>query len=153
LCFPRIDHRATTPAVEAAASSDWQAGGTILLVEDEEAVRGFLRAVLQDCRYKVLEADTGAAALLLAEKKSDHIHLLITDVLMPGMNGRELAERLRHQRPDLKAIFLSGYSTDVIAHSGVLDRDVAFLQKPVSPEALASKVREVLAGSGVRQPS
>jgi len=76
------------------------------------------------------------------------IHLLLTDVVIPGMNGRELSERLRELRPDLKVLFISGYAADVIAHRGVLDPDVAFLRKPFSSEGLAVKVREVL---GVRR--
>ncbi len=124
-------------------------GERILLVEDDGAVRDFLRSVLEDYGYHVVEALDGPDALDIAMKQRHEIHLLITDVVMPGMNGKELSERLRHERPRLKVIFLSGYSTDVIGHRGVLERDVAFLQKPVSPEVLAAKVHDVLNGTAV----
>jgi CheY-like chemotaxis protein len=124
-------------------------GERILLVEDDAAVRDFLRSVLEDHGYHVVEALDGKDALEIARKQRHPIHLLITDVVMPGMNGKELSERLRQERPGLKVIFLSGYSTDVIGHRGVLERDVAFLQKPVSPEILAAKVHDVLNGTAV----
>jgi PAS domain S-box-containing protein len=146
LYFPRIDDQPLPPAREIPHSREAHTGGTVLLVEDEAAVRDFLRVVLEDCHYKVLEARNGVEALAVAAEEIDGIHLLVADVVMPGMNGRELAERLRRDRPALKAIFMSGHSTDVIAHSGALDDDAAFLQKPVSPDALAAKVRDVLAG-------
>jgi two-component system cell cycle sensor histidine kinase/response regulator CckA len=144
LHFPRIDHRAIVPVGLPTSLREAHGGETVLLVEDQEAVREFLRAVLEDSGYKVVEAGNGAEALIVAAGRSDEIQLLITDVIMPGINGRELAERLSLERPNLKTIFMSGYLADVIAHSGVLDRDVAFLQKPVTPETLAAKVRDVL---------
>jgi PAS domain S-box-containing protein len=146
LYFPRIDERAIVPAARVNGLREAPGGETILLVEDQEAVRDFLRAVLEDCGYKVVEAGNGAEALIAAAAHADEIRLLVTDVIMPGMNGRELAERLILERPSLKTIFMSGYLADVIAHSGVLDGDVAFIQKPVTPETLAAKVRDVLAG-------
>jgi two-component system, cell cycle sensor histidine kinase and response regulator CckA len=105
--------------------------------------------VLEEPGYYVVEALQGKDGLEVAKKQRHEIHLLITDVVMPGMKGKELSERLRQERPALKVIFLSGYSTGVIGHRGVLERDVAFLQKPVSPEKLAAKVHDVLNGTAV----
>jgi PAS domain S-box-containing protein len=150
LYFPCIEDQVTVPAsTEAAAPDQVHGGERILLVEDDAAVRDFLRSVLEDHGYHVVEALDGKDALEIARKQRHPIHLLITDVVMPGMNGKELSERLRQERPGLKVIFLSGYSTDVIGHRGVLERDVAFLQKPVSPEILAAKVHDVLNGTAV----
>lgn len=153
LYFPRIADCAVVPSADAFpaapanASREAHSGETILLVEDQDSVRTFLRAVLEDYGYKVLEAGNGKDALAVAAGHPREIDLLITDVIMPGMNGKEMADRLRVVRPALKTIFMSGYLADVIAHSGVLDLDLAFLQKPVDPEVLAAKVLEVLAGS------
>ena len=150
LHFPRIEVQPALPtASEAATPHQVHGGERILLVEDDPAVRDFLRSVLEDRGYHVVEALDGMDALDIARKQRHDIQLLITDVVMPGMNGKQLAERLRQERPTLKVIFLSGYSTDVIGHRGVLERDVAFLQKPVSPEVLAAKVHDVLNGTAV----
>ncbi len=150
LYFPRIaGDLAVPPApVHTTNGSDAIRGGeTILVVEDQDAVREFLRTVLEGCGYKVLAAGDGEAALRVADAHGDEIQLLLTDVIMPGMNGKEMAERLSAMRPGLRTIFMSGYLADVIADSGVMDLDVAFLQKPVDPEVLAAKVRETLAAS------
>jgi PAS domain S-box-containing protein len=149
LYFPRIEGQPGPAVVEAAAPDQVHGGERILLVEDDTPVRDFLRSVLEEHGYHVAEALDGPDALEIAAKQRHDIELLITDVVMPGMNGKELAERLRQERPALKVIFLSGYSTDVIGHRGVLERDVAFLQKPVSPEVLAAKVHDVLNGTAV----
>ncbi len=117
----------------------------MLLVEDEGQVRRLVRTVLERSGYTVLEAEGSEAALELS--RGDHeIHLLLTDVVMPGMNGRELEGRIRAQRPGIKALFMSGYTADVIASRGVLGEGVRFLQKPFSPDALAARVRAVLDG-------
>ncbi|MBI1966852.1 MAG: PAS domain S-box protein [Gemmatimonadetes bacterium] len=122
------------------------AGGTetVLLVEDESAVRGLAREALEQFGYQVLEAADGAQAVLLARDYPDRIHLLLTDVVMPGMPGSELAERLARARPDIRILFTSGYADTAVSRRGVLALDVAFLQKPYTPEVLARKVREVL---------
>lgn len=124
------------------------AGGveTILVVEDQDSVRSFAVAALSEQGYHVIEASDGNEAIAVAGRHSGSIHLLVTDVVMPGMDGRRLSERLKEVRPNLKVLFISGYTADLIASRGVLDRDVAFLQKPFSPDALAGKVREVLGG-------
>ena len=123
------------------------AGGTetILLVEDEDAVRRLARDVLEVGGYRVLEAPGGEQALEVAEKfKDQEIHLLLTDVVMGGMSGRELAERLRAIRPTTRVLFMSGYTEDAIIRHGVYTAQAAFIGKPFSPAALSAKVREVL---------
>jgi CheY-like chemotaxis protein len=119
---------------------------TILLVEDDEAILALGKAMLERLGYTVLAARSPAAALMQAKEHADNINMMITDVVMPGMNGHELAARLASIQPDLKCLFMSGYTANVIAHRGVLDEGVHFLQKPFSMEALAAKVREVLEG-------
>ncbi len=117
---------------------------TILLVEDEEAVRRIVKLVLEASGYAVLEASNGQEALEVARGLGRAIHLVVTDVVMPEMSGRELAERLRSQAPSLRVLFISGYTDDAVMRHGVVDRGEAFLQKPFSPLSLAKKVREVL---------
>jgi two-component system cell cycle sensor histidine kinase/response regulator CckA len=120
---------------------------TVLLAEDQEAVRSLTRTALTEFGYKVIEASDGDGAMSLAGAYAGEIHLLLTDVVMPGMDGRELSERLKKLRPTLKVLFTSGYTADVIAERGVIERGVAFLHKPFGPEELAQKVREVLDAS------
>jgi two-component system, cell cycle sensor histidine kinase and response regulator CckA len=117
---------------------------TILLVEDEDTVREFGSLVLQGLGYKVLAAPGSVAAIRLMESRQEKVDLLVTDVVMPEMGGRKLAEALRSQDPGLKVLFMSGYTDDAIIRHGVLDADVAFLQKPYRPDSLAKKVRDVL---------
>ncbi len=117
---------------------------TVLLVEDEEAVREAAREFLQLGGYTVLTAADGWEGLQMAAEHSGPIHLLVTDVVMPRMSGRELVEHLRSMRPETRVIYISGYTEDAILHHGVLGHGVAFLQKPFTPGALARKVRAVL---------
>ena len=117
---------------------------TILLVEDEPAILNLARMLLEGFGYRVLPAPTPGEAIRLAEEFAGKIHLLIADVVMPEMNGRELAANLTSRYPGLKRLFMSGYTADVIAHHGVLDEGVNFIQKPFSVQGLAAKVREVL---------
>jgi CheY-like chemotaxis protein len=117
---------------------------TILLVEDEEGVRTLAKTVLQKQGYTILEAQNGAEALLLCETYSKTIDLLVTDVVMPNMSGRELGERLATLQPKMKILYMSGYTDDAIVQHGVLESGIPFVQKPFAPEALARKVREVL---------
>ena len=104
------------------------------MVEDQEAVRELTKTVLEAYGYYVLEATNGVEALAFVEQHSEEIHLLLTDVIMPGMNGMDLSRRLRVLRPKLKVLFTSGYPAEVIARRGVVERDVAYLPKPVSPD-------------------
>jgi PAS domain S-box-containing protein len=118
--------------------------GTVLLVEDEEMVREMAVEILQECGYEVLEASDGPDALSLSEQYPGRIELLLTDVVMPGMSGRQLAEQLITERPELKVLYMSGYTDDAIVHHGVLDEGTAFIAKPFSPDALSRKIHEVL---------
>jgi PAS domain S-box-containing protein len=123
-------------------------GETILLVEDAQRVRAVVREILEMSGYAVLEARHGAEALEVSNRHAGPIHLLVTDVVMPQMSGRELAQRLATLRPDVKVLYMSGYTDDAIVRHGVLASGIAFLSKPFTPDALALKVREVLDGVG-----
>ena len=116
----------------------------MLLVEDDEAVRTLARKMLASHGYTVLAAPSGADALELAASHAGPIHLLVTDVVLPGMSGRELAARFQSVRPGLKVLYTSGYTDEAVVHHGVLDPGIAFLQKPFTSGALARKVRETL---------
>lgn len=117
---------------------------TILLVEDEPSIMKMSKMMLENLGYQVLAANTPKEALHLAKENSSVIHLIITDVIMPEMNGRDLANQLHNLCPNIKTLFMSGYTADVIAHHGVLDQGVHFIQKPFSKKKLAVKIREVL---------
>jgi two-component system cell cycle sensor histidine kinase/response regulator CckA len=119
---------------------------TLLVAEDEASVRVFLRQLLAAQGYSVLEAANGHEALAASEGFAGEIHLLITDVVMPGMSGRELAERLSRKRPAMRVLFMSGYTDDAILQHGVLDGETAFMNKPFPPASLLEKVRELLGG-------
>ncbi len=119
---------------------------TVLLVEDEEILRGLARACLENSGYQVIEAQSGTAALQLAEQHDGPINLLLTDVVMPGVSGRELADRLTYLRPELKVLFMSGYTHDLVTQHGVLQPGVTLLEKPFAIGALLTKVRAVLDG-------
>jgi PAS domain S-box-containing protein len=121
---------------------------TILLVEDEPAILRVTRRLLEDLGYKVLAASTPGEGIQIAREHVGEIHLLLTDVVMPEMNGRDLARSLLGQYPNLKRLFMSGHTADVIAHHGVLDPGVHFIQKPYSVQVLADKVREALNRDG-----
>jgi CheY-like chemotaxis protein len=117
---------------------------TILLVEDALRVRAVVREILEMNGYHVLEARHGAEAIEISERHRGPIHLMVTDVVMPQMSGRELAQRLLPVRPDMRVLYMSGYTDDAIVRHGVLGAGMAFLSKPFTPDALAVKVREVL---------
>ena len=123
---------------------------TILLVEDDEMVRKLVNEVLDNEGYRLLEAANGVAALSICALYEEPIHLLLTDVVMPEMSGRELANRLAAVRPELKVLYMSGYTDDVIVHHGVLDEGTEFIQKPFTPDVLARKIKEVLDRPGKR---
>jgi len=136
---------ASVDTAPAAAAAGTLAGvETVLLAEDDEQLRRLTRRALAGHGYTVLEADSSPAALEIARRHAGPIHLLLTDVIIPGMDGRSLAEALRAQRPGLRVLFMSGYADKAIVHHGVLDPGVAYLAKPFTTEAVARKVREVL---------
>jgi PAS domain S-box-containing protein len=139
--LPRIEAAIEAPRVDAGRGPFPGGEETILIAEDEEAVRGLVCEILRRLGYRVLVAGDGVEALALSQRFPDRIHLLLTDVIMPGMDGRELAERMLAVRPDTRTLFMSGYAEPPIP-------DDVLLQKPVTPDALARKVAEVL-----RQPA
>ncbi len=142
--LPRHDAKAVAPVAETRAKPTGRKHETILVVEDEPAMLRMVTIMLEKEGYTVLSAGTPGEALELARQHGAQIHLVITDVVMPEMNGRELARRLTLAYPDLKRLFMSGYTANVIAHHGVLDEGVNFMEKPFSPKMLAEKVREAL---------
>ncbi len=146
--FPRAE--GASGADLAAEPPDLWAGGTetILVVEDDGAIRALVRKVLETAGYTVIDAGAPREALDLARQHDGPIQLLLTDVILPELTGRELADRLVRDRPDLAVLFMSGYADDAIVHQGRLDPDTAFLQKPFTPEALLRRVREVLGRGG-----
>ena len=142
--LPRVDEVAP-PAEPRTAGAEPAAGTeTILLVEDEDAVRAVARESLRRRGYQVLEASNAEAALEAAARFAGHIGLLLTDVVMPGLSGRALADRLAAQRPGTRVLYMSGYTDDAIVQHGVLEPGLSFLQKPFTPDVLAQKVCEAL---------
>ncbi|MGH7544696.1 MAG: response regulator [Gemmatimonadota bacterium] len=142
--LPRVGTSAETSEETPVEAGTLQGGETILLVEDAPAVRSVTRQALKRYGYTVLEAESAKAALRLATGHEGPLHLLLTDVVMPSMSGRELSEQVARLRPDARVLYMSGYTDDAVVRHGVLEAGVAFLQKPFTPEALARKVREVL---------
>jgi len=141
--LPAVD--ATAERTTAAATTPAPRGTeTVLLVEDAAAVRAVTKQILERQGYTVLEAPDGEAGLRLAQRHRGVIHLLLTDVVMPRVGGRELAEQLARLRPDVKVLYASGYTDDSVVRHGILESGTAYLQKPFSPESLARKVRDVL---------
>ena len=143
--LPRVEERvevSSTAQIPAAAARDGKE--TILLVEDEPSVRELTRMVLSKRGYSVLEALNPADAEQLAGSHGAEIHLLLTDVVMPGMSGHELAKRLTARHRNLRVLYMSGYTHNVIAEDGTLEEGLSFLQKPFTPQVLAQKVRETL---------
>jgi PAS domain S-box-containing protein len=142
--LPRFGGYASKPAAEGMVPMHKGCGELVLLVEDEAAILKVGQAMLEMLGYAVVAAGTPAEALRQADAHAEKIRLLITDVIMPGMNGLDLARKIHETNPGLKCLFTSGYTADVIAHHGVLDEGVQFIQKPFSLKALASKVHQAL---------
>lgn len=147
--LPRSPEEAGENRPDPAARIPEGRGETLLVVEDDEGLRRLTGEALTRLGYRVLEADSPRAALELMEHRMDEVRLLITDVIMPGMNGRQLAEQLRARKPELGCLFISGYAADIIAGQGVLEEGVLFLQKPYSIRDLASRTREALGAEAV----
>jgi PAS domain S-box-containing protein len=143
--FPRVEEKAEAlPRKPNFTMNALRGTETVLVVEDEEAVRQLVSNILEMKGYNVLQASNGAKALELSEHHKGPIHLVVTDIVMPGMTGPEVAKKISEKRSDVKIVFVSGYSDGAIAHQGLLDGDVAYIEKPFGIEILAQKVREVL---------
>jgi nitrogen-specific signal transduction histidine kinase len=142
--LPRLEAIVDPPRVKIAITESLRGEETILLVEDEDMLRGLLAKFLRLYDYTVLEARHGGEALLACERHPGPIHLMVTDVVMPQMSGRELADRLTPLRPEMKVLYMSGYTEDALVQHGVADLSVAFLQKPFRPIELARRVHALL---------
>ncbi|WP_136806975.1 PAS domain S-box protein [Desulfosediminicola flagellatus] len=142
--LPRFSGEGISEPIGIVKEAPKGQGEVVLLVEDEAAIREVAQTLLSELGYVVLIAGTPGEAVKLAKKHTAKLRLLITDVIMPEMNGRELEKLIREIKPDMKCLYCSGYTADIIAHHGVLDENVCFLQKPFSMEDLAFKVREAL---------
>jgi CheY-like chemotaxis protein len=147
--LPRIRDEAETAQDSEAPARPAMGSETILLVEDEEAVRALAAQSLEEQGYKVLESTSPEDAIEISRRYTEPIHLLLTDVVLPRISGRKIAEHLTPLRPGMKVLYMSGYTDDTILRAGVLEAGTAFLQKPFTPTSLAHRVREVLdAGKG-----
>jgi len=144
ICLPRVEEKAELFTPKDKATAMPRGSETVLVAEDEGLVRGIATRMLRELGYTVLEAANGIEALRVALAHGQRIDFLLTDVIMPEMNGKALAEHLSVPWPGLKVLFISGYTAEAIAGQGILEEGRPFLQKPFSPEALARKVREVL---------
>jgi PAS domain S-box-containing protein len=144
--FPRRGGQVAAVPAERVEGSFTPKGETILLVEDEPAILAITTQILHELGYTVLAAGTPGEAIRQAKEYSGEIHLLLTDVVMPEMNGLDLARHLKSLYPDLRRLFMSGYTADIIAHHGVLDPGVSFVQKPFSIKELAARIRETMVG-------
>jgi CheY-like chemotaxis protein len=145
VCLPLVEAPGAPERAEAPDVRSLQGTETVLVVEDEDSVRALARRVLRGRGYTVIEAGDGVEALDLCQEYKETIHLLLTDVVMPGgVDGRVLAEQVAHYWPGIKVLYMSGYTDEVIAHHGMLAPGVYLIQKPFGPDALARKVRDML---------
>ncbi|MGH7230324.1 MAG: response regulator, partial [Nitrospiraceae bacterium] len=143
IVLPRVDSDASTAPVTAKPERRARGTETILLVEDQGMVRKYVGDVLKEYGYYLLEAASGDEALRCSAEHQGHIDLLLTDVVMPYMGGRQLSERIASTRPETKVLFMSGYAGDAVLREEIL-KGTAFLQKPIAPDALLCAVRELL---------
>ncbi len=144
LYLPRVAAGVGEPAATAIAESPPRGTETILLLEDEPRVRSLTRRILENTGYTVIEALNAADALDIVARRAEMVDMLLTDVVMPGMSGRQVADEILRSRPNIRVLFVSGYTNDVVIRQGVLDEGTHFLQKPYSEYLLAHKVRQVL---------
>jgi DNA-binding response OmpR family regulator len=144
--LPRLDAIPVQTQTKVSTATKPFGNETVLVVEDAEGVRRLTRTVLESYGYHVIEAANGEEALSAEKRHPGEINILVTDVILPGMNGKALSEHLRVRRPKLKVIFMSGYPDEVISPRGIVERGVAYLSKPFSPDFLVARVRDVLEG-------
>jgi two-component system, cell cycle sensor histidine kinase and response regulator CckA len=151
--LPKIEDEVAAEVIDRRLDSGASPRGSevILLVEDEKGVRELARQYLEMSGYTVLEAEDGHTAIELSAMHAGPIHLLMTDVVMPGISGRELAERISRSRVGIKVLYMSGYTDQAVVHHGILQSDAVLLQKPFNMAALASKLREILSVETVQR--
>jgi two-component system cell cycle sensor histidine kinase/response regulator CckA len=142
--LPKVEKDAVLAEKEKVSVETLIGSETVLIVEDDDSLRKMTRTILKQFGYEVLTAEEGEDALKVSKEHDGPIHLLVTDVVMPGIGGRDLAERLQSVRPEVKVIFMSGYTDNAIVRHGILNQGVNFIQKPFASKSLARKVREVL---------
>ncbi|MCH7986826.1 MAG: response regulator, partial [Acidobacteria bacterium] len=145
--LPRVEDAVTADQEEHAVSQPPSGSETVLLVEDEEPVRKLAREFLESTGYTVLEAEDPVEAMHLSDRHQGPIHLMVTDVVMPKMSGHELAQQMASVRPEMKVLYVSGYTDDALGQYGVPTQDSFFLQKPFSLDTLARKMRTLLEGN------
>jgi len=151
--LPRVAERAAETTVPTAQAETISGSETILLVEDSEALRKLTKSFLESHGFRVLVAQDGQEAIQVENRHSGGIDLLLTDVVMPGMNGRALAERLLSRQPAMRVLYISGYTDSFVARHGVLEQGMVLLHKPFTEEVLIRKVREVLDAKTAEGPS
>jgi PAS domain S-box-containing protein len=142
--LPRTDLAATEPPTTPVPAAELRGSETVLVVEDQEAVRHLAITILKNYGYRVLQATNGPEAIALANGYKGTIHLLLTDIIMPSMDGRVLAKHMKTARPEIKVLYVSGYSEDKIGHGQLLDADLDYIAKPFTPTALAARIRQIL---------
>lgn len=144
ILLPQAAEDAESPEPQESLDRPQPGFETVLLAEDEDMVRTLTCRILESHGYRVLEARDGSEALEIAERHVGPLHLLLTDVIMPKMSGKELAQRLQQQRPEVKVLYMSGYSENLVSHQGILDADVALIEKPFAEESLLQRIRGIL---------
>jgi CheY-like chemotaxis protein len=148
--LPSVEEEVAPREIRKAVASLPRGTETVLLVEDEEGVRELAKEYLESCGYKVLVAQNGQAAIDLVSKHSGPIDLMMTDIVMPGLSGSDLAKQVKSLRPDIRVVYMSGYTDQAIIHHGILSSDVLLLQKPFTMSTLAHKLREALSTKQIK---